>query len=54
MIEPKLEGSQGCSNLVSSPLDFLLVGVPPGACKSQPLQFSGLRGACMVEHGKVR
>jgi len=27
---------------ISSPLDILLVGAP-GACKSQPLQFFGLR-----------
>jgi len=36
----KLEGSQ-CVE-ISSPLDILLVGAP-GACKSQPSQFSGLR-----------
>ena len=39
--QAKLEGSQCVA--ISSPLDILLVGAPPGACKSQPLQFFGLR-----------
>ena len=36
----KLEGSQGVAT--SSPLNILLVGAP-GACKIQPMQFSGVR-----------
>ena len=36
----KLEGSQCVA--ISSPLDILLVGAP-GACKSQPSQFFGVR-----------
>ena len=40
MIEPIWKEVRG--EAISSPLDILLVGAP-GACKSQPLQFFGMR-----------
>ena len=45
-IEPIWKEARGVA--ISSPIDILLVGAP-GACKSQMLQFFGLR----VEHNKV-
>jgi len=40
MIEPIWKEARGVA--ISSPLYILLVGAP-GACTSQPLQFSGVR-----------
>ena len=48
----KLEGSQCVA--ISSPLDILLVGAPPGACKSQPLQFFGLRVGDEARQGDLK
>ena len=40
MIKPSWKEARGVAIL--SPLDILLVGAP-GACKIQPMQFSGVR-----------